>query len=130
VIANVTDAIGRVWTFQSDPNNHITGIIQPNGCQTQFTYGAFANQLTSVQDPMGYLTSFVYATTTSPQPSQVQAGTATWTYTFGTSANVMEEPSGALTTYTLDTGTGVVSSVYHERATSAPSPTIRPPIAR
>ncbi len=110
LLQTVQDWSNRRWTFQYDSQNYMTTMTTPLGCQTGYAYSLAGSPVTLVQaitDPRGFTTSYIYDS--MQRVTQMQSGSATWTYAYnvgigpgGTANVVMTSPTGALTTTVYD----------------------------
>jgi len=60
LVQSRTDALGRVTSYQYDPQGNLTERRDAQGQPWTFTYDPVFNQVTSSRDPLGNLTTFEY----------------------------------------------------------------------
>ena len=111
LLSSVEDWAGRLWTFQYDASRSLTTYVSPLGCQTKTGYanGPTGKRLVEfIEDPRGFRTSYVYHS--NDKVAEVQAGSAVWTYVYGTESSdgrtVVISPTGARNTFIYESGTG------------------------
>src|SRR5207237_254517 len=119
LLNSVQDWNGRIWTFQYDTNRNLTTLITPIGCTTVYGYTAIgtgtATLTTSPQDPLRFVPTFAYDS--SSRLISLTAGTGVWRWAYSAGgpgippSRILTSPSGALTTFILDSGTGLVTSI-------------------
>ncbi len=109
LLQTVQDWSGRRWTLQFDSNRCLTTFMTPLGCTTKYGYTAVgagvASLISTIDDPQGYRTTYGH---TSGKITKITAGSGVWTFTYDPDIvpptwATMEAPTGAVTTYNLDT---------------------------
>ncbi len=116
LLSSVQDWGGRFWTFQYDSNRQLTTFTTPLGCQTGYSYATFSSVdlLNVITDPRGYSTIYNYDS--HQRVTTMSMGTAVWTYTYGggipggLNGSTEMTPTGAITTYNVDTK-GLITSI-------------------
>lgn len=103
LLSSVEDWGNRRWTFQYDTDRRLTTLTTPLGCTTKYAYAkagtGTVTMLNTIEDPRGYVTTYMYDS--SRRVVSMMAGSALWTWTYGTGVqaqSVMTSPSGAVTT--------------------------------
>lgn len=101
----VQDWGDRRWLMTYDEFDQLETYTLPTGCQTQYFYPGDNGLVNAIMDPRGYVSSYTF--NDFDRVETMSLGTATWTYTYyqyagGPLGSRVESPTGAITTYLLD----------------------------
>jgi len=109
-VESIEDWGGRRWTMTYDGNDQMLSMQIPTGCQTQYNYPSTNGLVDAITDPRGYTTSYTFYG--DGRVETMALGTAVWTYLYEAGGatigpkggSEVVSPTGAITTYLLDTG--------------------------
>jgi len=125
LVNSIEDWTGRLWSFTHDANGNLTAFTTPIGCETQYTYLTVGpgptTLISTIEDSSGFITGYGYALayTSDYLVATMSVGAAMYSYTYGTSQQVVESPTGARTTYTLNSNGDVIAAAWPEGFTSS-----------
>lgn len=79
LVASMTDARGKVWTYDYDNLGNTTKVANPLGHTTQYSYNG-AGQITQITDPNGVITANTYDARQRLLSTTVAGQSTTYTY--------------------------------------------------